>query len=186
MRRPTERDAVPAPHGAPISGTEWAIRSGRRDSRPTFCLKAESRDRLVGRPRRAILPARSLVQKEGWSGRRGSNSRPSAWEADALPAELLPLGSFGSAPMPSETISADRGFQGEHGARAEPSRLRDEDSDAPLHYETVQHRPRITPDDDPQDRPGSRVAGWGLERLCLELAGWTCPSPRTTCRASTR
>ena len=24
------------------------------------------------------------------SGRRGSNSRPSAWEADALPTELLP------------------------------------------------------------------------------------------------
>jgi hypothetical protein len=26
-----------------------------------------------------------------WSGRRGSNSRPSAWKADALPTELLPL-----------------------------------------------------------------------------------------------
>src|SRR3989304_1894825 len=26
-----------------------------------------------------------------WSGRRDSNSRPSAWEADALPTELLPL-----------------------------------------------------------------------------------------------
>jgi hypothetical protein len=25
------------------------------------------------------------------SGKRGSNSRPSAWEADALPTELLPL-----------------------------------------------------------------------------------------------
>src|SRR3954452_10598686 len=25
-----------------------------------------------------------------WSGRRGSNSRPSAWEADALPTELRP------------------------------------------------------------------------------------------------
>jgi hypothetical protein len=25
------------------------------------------------------------------SGKRGSNPRPSAWEADALPAELLPL-----------------------------------------------------------------------------------------------
>ena len=24
------------------------------------------------------------------SGKRGSNSRPSAWEADALPTELLP------------------------------------------------------------------------------------------------
>jgi hypothetical protein len=26
------------------------------------------------------------------SGRRGSNSRPAAWEAAALPTELLPLG----------------------------------------------------------------------------------------------
>ena len=25
------------------------------------------------------------------SGRRGSNPRPSAWKADALPTELLPL-----------------------------------------------------------------------------------------------
>ena len=25
-----------------------------------------------------------------WSGRRGSNSRHSAWKADALPTELLP------------------------------------------------------------------------------------------------
>jgi hypothetical protein len=28
-----------------------------------------------------------------WSGRRGSNPRHSAWEADTLPIELLPLGS---------------------------------------------------------------------------------------------
>ena len=33
-----------------------------------------------------------------WSGRRGSNSRPSAWEADALPTELLPRGGHGSKP----------------------------------------------------------------------------------------
>ena len=26
-----------------------------------------------------------------WSGRRGSNSRHSAWKAEALPTELLPL-----------------------------------------------------------------------------------------------
>ena len=25
-----------------------------------------------------------------WSGKRDSNPRPSAWEADALPTELLP------------------------------------------------------------------------------------------------
>jgi hypothetical protein len=27
----------------------------------------------------------------GWSGQRDSNPRPSAWEADTLPAELCPL-----------------------------------------------------------------------------------------------
>src|ERR1700687_4279666 len=30
-----------------------------------------------------------------WSGRRDSNSRPSAWKADALPTELHPLTNFG-------------------------------------------------------------------------------------------
>ena len=29
-----------------------------------------------------------------WSGRRDSNPRPSAWEANALPTELLSLGSI--------------------------------------------------------------------------------------------
>jgi hypothetical protein len=33
-----------------------------------------------------IFQARDFL----WSGRRGSNSRHSAWEADALPTELLP------------------------------------------------------------------------------------------------
>ena len=34
----------------------------------------------------------SWVVAEEWSGRRGSNPRHPAWEADTLPAELLPLG----------------------------------------------------------------------------------------------
>ena len=33
-----------------------------------------------------------------WSGRRGSNSRPSAWKADALSTELLPLVGKGCRP----------------------------------------------------------------------------------------
>ena len=37
------------------------------------------------------------------SGRRGSNSRPSAWEADALPTELLPLGLFGGTKITAFT-----------------------------------------------------------------------------------
>src|ERR1035437_7247490 len=35
--------------------------------------------------------ARAQSAKSGWSGRRVSNSRPQAWEAGALPTELLPL-----------------------------------------------------------------------------------------------
>ena len=33
-----------------------------------------------------------MIQETGKSGRRGSNSRHSAWKADALPTELLPRG----------------------------------------------------------------------------------------------
>ena len=38
---------------------------------------------------RLKIPCKSLNLKL-WSGRRGSNSQPSAWKADALPIELLP------------------------------------------------------------------------------------------------
>jgi hypothetical protein len=34
--------------------------------------------------------ARPTVERGGWSGRRGSNSRHAAWKAAALPTELLP------------------------------------------------------------------------------------------------
>ncbi len=44
--------------------------------------------RLCGRP----LSREPLARRERWSGRRDSNPRHSAWEADTLPAELLPLG----------------------------------------------------------------------------------------------
>ncbi len=36
-------------------------------------------------------PAPALTEKGKWSGKRGSNSRPSPWQGDALPAELFPL-----------------------------------------------------------------------------------------------
>ena len=32
-----------------------------------------------------------FLTEKSWSGKRDSNSRPSAWEANALPTELLPL-----------------------------------------------------------------------------------------------
>lgn len=34
-----------------------------------------------------------------WSGKRVSNPRPSAWEADALPTELFPPGRWRFYPM---------------------------------------------------------------------------------------
>ena len=40
------------------------------------------------------LSCRRTLRTEVWSGRRGSNSRHSAWKADALPTELLPPGIF--------------------------------------------------------------------------------------------
>ena len=44
-------------------------------------------------PRRRSTPelrGRKSQYCENWSGRRDSNSRPSAWKADALPTELHP------------------------------------------------------------------------------------------------
>ena len=41
-----------------------------------------------GRSEFALSEVERLTQ---WSGKRGSNPRPSAWKADALPTELLPL-----------------------------------------------------------------------------------------------
>lgn len=38
-----------------------------------------------------VLAGPSTVLELAWSGRRGSNSRPRAWEARALPTELHPL-----------------------------------------------------------------------------------------------
>ena len=64
------------------------------------CQKPFSRKNdLVGSPRivdreagRASRPRESTkAWRNYWSGKRDSNPRPSAWEADALPTELFPL-----------------------------------------------------------------------------------------------
>jgi hypothetical protein len=58
----------------------------------TFLIQSQACCQL----HQGAVRARSLFQgicstgEEGKSGRRGSNPRPSAWEADALPTELLP------------------------------------------------------------------------------------------------
>ena len=38
-----------------------------------------------------------VISDKNWSGKRASNPRPSAWEADALPTELFPLSATGSS-----------------------------------------------------------------------------------------
>ena len=48
----------------------------------------------MGRPSAQLAfqsEALGVFQEERWSGQSGSNRRPSAWEADALPTELYPL-----------------------------------------------------------------------------------------------
>ncbi len=55
-----------------------------------------------------------LIKRGDWSGRRGSNSRPSAWEADALPLSY-------SRSMESASILADARSCCEPPARGEQS-----------------------------------------------------------------
>ena len=58
------------------------------------------------------------------SGKRGSNSRPSAWKADALPTELLPLFAAQKAGFPAAPRKRKRVFfsPGLHGNSAKISR----------------------------------------------------------------
>ena len=61
--------------------------------------------------RDALHPKTRLVGGFGFvreSGRRGSNPRPSAWEADALPTELRPRPKKGTAPSLQQGIAEKR------------------------------------------------------------------------------
>src|SRR5258705_8561558 len=50
--------------------------------------------------------------EKNWSGRRDSNSRPSAWKADALPTELHPLKNCETAEFRIAKLkSEDKGFR---------------------------------------------------------------------------
>jgi hypothetical protein len=69
-------------------------------------------------PRKCSTPElQRLVLKQAlfwvWSGRRGSNSRHLAWKANALPTELLPLGS----PLRLQPHAAIEGDGGENRIR---------------------------------------------------------------------
>ena len=70
------------------------------NSFPKFCspliMEPTTRIELVTSPLPRVRSTTELRgptlsdRPENWSGRRGSNSLPSAWKADALPNELLP------------------------------------------------------------------------------------------------
>ncbi len=67
-----------------------------------------------------------------WSGRRGSNPRPSAWEANALPTEPLPRLSPPMrrlVPPPDSCIVVSPGF--------EPGQAEPKTAVLPLHHETI-------------------------------------------------
>jgi hypothetical protein len=128
------KEAGRAMPGPPPGGNSW---SGRRDSnpqpsawqadalplsysriKPIVCLSPPICAADPGRPladrRRSLLQTPPIF----WSGKRDSNPRPSAWEADALPAELFPLASavpahaIGPACSPSDPIMVgDAGFE---------------------------------------------------------------------------
>ena len=47
--------------------------------------------RKLGYAAAGVNGAKTVAPTRNWSGKRDSNPRPSAWKADALPTELLPL-----------------------------------------------------------------------------------------------
>src|SRR5207237_257724 len=74
--------------------------SSRTCARRSTCFRRRRLLHPCCKPRSPRLPAcitrRSAprrIRDLNWSGKRESNPRPSAWEADALPTELFPLGS---------------------------------------------------------------------------------------------
>ena len=69
------------------AGDESRTRGDHKGSRrPSF--------RILGMSLPSHSPCSLFTTQLFKSGRRVSNSRPSAWKADALPTELLPLNSF--------------------------------------------------------------------------------------------
>ncbi len=54
-----------------------------------FSAEGETRTRMAAKPHAPETCASTNSATSAWSEKRGSNPRPSAWEADALPTELL-------------------------------------------------------------------------------------------------
>jgi hypothetical protein len=62
--------------------------SNKKDERETGFEPLPSRSAPAGTARQRLV---KLIMCDRMSGKRGSNPRPAAWEAAALPTELLPL-----------------------------------------------------------------------------------------------
>ena len=69
-----------------LSPSHSDVNAGTREKRNT--RHAGDRHRRADGLRRTL---KNTADQGGWSGKRDSNPRPSAWKADALAAELFPL-----------------------------------------------------------------------------------------------
>ena len=94
-------DAPTAGAGPDHPWRRWRAR-GRQGNPVSLRTRAMERSARVREIRRRSFVTsapesnrrpRGSVGCVDWSGKRESNPRPSAWEADALPTELFPLGS---------------------------------------------------------------------------------------------
>ena len=88
------------PSSAPVSQRyrslkrfyRWLLEEGEIRESPMLRIKPPKVGLGMGHTSESLTYRFSSVRLiMNWSGRRDSNPRPSAWEADALPAELLPL-----------------------------------------------------------------------------------------------
>src|SRR2546427_11880397 len=86
-RRPGHDRVLRAPRLRLSADTDYAPETGR------FCLPLAIGSRKRRRSDRSAGSKRpKTLERMDWSGKPDSNRRPSAWEADALPTELFPLG----------------------------------------------------------------------------------------------
>ena len=105
-------------HGSLVLLPDRAIRG----SHPGPAGRSPSRG-AHGSPR-THAPTCCLVARGGtWSGRRDSNPRHSAWEADTLPTELLPLGRMRVYPMTASGRHRGSGVRTHRDVRRWRSRL---------------------------------------------------------------
>src|SRR5436309_9647860 len=96
-------------------------------ARPASAETASNRNRIGARSSWLAAGGPDLATL---SGRRGSNPRPSAWEADALPTELRPRGAHSSAGSTRPLRVGDDDRRPEIDVVEEPLCVRDVHADA--------------------------------------------------------